>query len=84
MEAKGGFPLSRNFSEHTQVIFTRIHKIEAKYSKSREHVKAERHSAFTFKAIPFFSFSVEAFPDIGSVGRIEKKNFKTSHKKSRS
>ena len=31
----------------------------------------------------FFRFASNAFPDIGSVGRIEKKNLKKSHKKSR-
>ena len=49
MEAKGGFPLSRNFSVPPYVIFRRINNREAKYSKSREHVKVERRSTFTFK-----------------------------------
>ena len=49
MGAKGGFPLSRNSSVRAKVIFTRINNIEAKYSKSREHVKVEHRLTFTFK-----------------------------------
>ena len=33
MEAKDGFPLSRNSSVRAYVIFTRVNNIEAKYSK---------------------------------------------------
>lgn len=49
MEAKGGFPMSRNSFVRAYVIFTRINNIEAKYSKSREHIKVERRLTFTFK-----------------------------------
>lgn len=46
MEPKDGFPQSRNFPVLTHVIFTRTNKLEV---KSREHVKVERCSTFTFK-----------------------------------
>ena len=49
MEPKDGFPQSPNFPVLTHEIYTRINKLEAKYSKSREHVKVERRSTFTFK-----------------------------------
>ena len=46
MDPEDGFPQSRNFPVLTHVIFTRTNKLEA---KSREHVKVERRSTFTFK-----------------------------------
>ena len=46
MEPKDRFPQSRNFRVLTHVIFKSANKLEA---KSREHVKVERRSTFTFK-----------------------------------
>ena len=46
MDPEDGFPQSRNFPVLTHVIFTRTNKLEV---KSREHVKVERRSTFTFK-----------------------------------
>ena len=46
MEPKDGFPQSRNFRVLTHVIFKSTNKLE---EKSREHVKVERRSTFTFK-----------------------------------